>query len=115
MEDHLVGILGFADDAEDEVIEFGRGLEQQLALQCTGGDFDEGVFRNEAERSWHTGLSATNGEKLPRPNSGQRCPGRENACAVSGAASPRGFKTLAPSTGLELPTLEAAAPGEEET
>ena len=43
-------------------------------MQCAGGDFGEGVFGNEAERSWHTGLSATDGEKLLRPKSGQRRP-----------------------------------------
>jgi hypothetical protein len=55
------------------------------------------VFGNETERSWHTGLSATDGEKLLCPRSGQGRAGRENAGAVFGAASPRRFKTLAPS------------------
>ena len=61
-----VWCLGLADDAEDEVVELGRGLEQQPALQGAGGDFDEGVLGDEAERSWHTELSARDGKKLPR-------------------------------------------------
>jgi len=62
-------MLGLANDAEDEVVELGRGLEQQSALQCAGGNFDEGVLGDEAERSRHTNLSVSKQRScfLPSP------------------------------------------------
>jgi hypothetical protein len=61
MDGHAVEFLGLADDAEDDLGELWRGLEQEPALQGAGGDFDEGVFGNETEGSWHAKLSATDG------------------------------------------------------
>lgn len=61
MNGHPVERLGLANDAEDKVGELGRWPEQQPAVQGTRGDFDHGVFGHEAERAWHTELSASYG------------------------------------------------------
>jgi hypothetical protein len=57
MDGHAVEVLGFANDAEDEVCELRGWLEQQPALQGAGGDLDEGVFWNESQWSGHADLS----------------------------------------------------------
>jgi hypothetical protein len=58
MDGHAVEGLSLADDADDYVGVFGRGLEQAPALEGAGGDFDKGMFGDEAQRAWHTGLLA---------------------------------------------------------
>ena len=58
MDDHAVAVLCPADDAEDQVIEFRRGSEQQPALQGAGGDFDKPILRDKAQWSWHARFSA---------------------------------------------------------
>ena len=40
----------------------GRRLEQEPALQGAGGDFDEGILRNEAQGSGHACLSVRSAE-----------------------------------------------------
>ncbi len=46
---HLVEVLGFADDAEDEVGQFGGRFEQQPALDGASCDFDQRACWDEAE------------------------------------------------------------------
>src|SRR5450759_2913506 len=79
MDGHAVERFGLADDAEDDVGEIGRRLEQEPALQGAGGNFDEGILRNEAQRSRHACLSVRSVESC--------------------VCSPK--KTLAPHKGVE--------------
>ena len=64
MDGHAVEVLGFTDDAEDEVSELGGGPEQQPALQGAGSDLDQGVLWNESQRSRHAILSVNAPVKL---------------------------------------------------
>ena len=55
---NAVEFLGLADNAEDEVGEFGGWPEQHPPLKGSRGDLDDGVLRNESQWSGHTSLSA---------------------------------------------------------
>ena len=47
---HLAGVLGLADDTENEVVELWGRPEQEPALKSAGGNLDEGVVGDEAKR-----------------------------------------------------------------
>jgi hypothetical protein len=49
---HLVEVLGFADDAEDDVGQFRRWFEEQPALQGAGCDLDERIRGNAGDQKW---------------------------------------------------------------
>jgi hypothetical protein len=50
VEGHLVGVLGLADDTENEVVELWGRPKQEPALKSAGGNLDEGVVGDEAKR-----------------------------------------------------------------
>jgi hypothetical protein len=80
MDGHAVQGLGLADDAEDEVGELGRGLEQEPALQGAGGALDEGLLGDETQGTWRTYVSAWEWESC------MRFPSPPEDCGTSPAA-----------------------------
>ena len=53
MDDDAVAVLGLANNPKDQIVQLGRGPEQQPSLQGAGGDLDEGIFRDKAQQSCH--------------------------------------------------------------
>ena len=64
MDGHVVKVLGFTNDAEDDVCELRGWPQQQPALQGAGGNLDQGIFGNESQRSRHAYLSVNAPAKL---------------------------------------------------
>ena len=64
MDGHAIEVLGFTNDAEDEVSELRGWPEQQPTLQGGDGDLDQGIFWNESQWSRHAYLSVVTPPKL---------------------------------------------------
>jgi hypothetical protein len=58
MDGHAVQALGFADDAENDLSQLGRGFEEEPALESAGSHLDEGIRGHETEGSRHAWFSA---------------------------------------------------------